>query len=212
MVDDRSAAASPPRHTFVSILCNAALAAFYSLFVIAHVMDKREWDWAYQVPVILQQSTMVLAFLTRRPSFETSRQPLDWAAGVAGTLLPMLLRPTPEPGSLTWLGRPLMIAGLVVSIVGLLSLGRSIAVVAANRGLKTGGAYRLVRHPVYAAYSMTFVGYLIGSPSGWNAVIVAAALFLLGLRAILEERFLKREPQYNAYSGQVRWRMVPGVF
>jgi protein-S-isoprenylcysteine O-methyltransferase Ste14 len=211
MVDERSAA-SPPRHTFVSILCNIGLAAFYSLFVIAHLLDQREWDWAYQGPVILQQSIMVLAFLTRRPSFETSRQPLDWAAGIAGTLMPMLLRPTPVPGSLTWLGRPLMITGFVVSIGALLSLGRSIAVVPANRGLQTGGAYSLVRHPVYAAYSVTFVGYLIGSPSSWNVVIVGAAVFLLGLRAVLEERFLKREPQYNAYSAQVRWRMVPGVF
>lgn len=200
-----------PRHTTFSILCNIALAAFYSLFVIAHFSAER-WDLSYTLPVLVQQSIMVLTFLTRRPSFETSRRPLDWIVAVAGTLFPMLLRPAAAPGALAWLSRPLMITGLLTGAAALLSLGRSIAVVPANRGLKTGGAYRFVRHPIYATYSVTLIGYLLGSPSLNNGAVVVGAVFLFACRSLLEERLLKAEPEYQAYCEQVRWRMLPGVF
>lgn len=200
------------RHTFASVLCNIVLGAFYSLFVIAHFTVEREWSWTETLPIITLQSIMALVFLTRRPSLATSRRPLDWIVAIAGTLCPMLLRPTPTAGALSWLGHPLMTVGLLLCIFALLSIGRSMGVVPANRGLQTGGAYRVVRHPVYAAYLVYFSGYLMSSPSAANAVVVAMSFTLLLLRVVFEERFLAQTAAYRAYRDAVRWRVVPGVF
>ena len=200
-----------PRYTAFSVLCNVALAAFFSLFLYAQLTAEREWDWSYNLPVVVQQSVMVLAFLTRRPG-TTSQGIGDWIVGIAGTLLPLLLQRPEGPGELAWLGRPLMILGVIGGVIGLLSLGRSVAVVAANRGIKTGGAYRLVRHPLYAAYVAYFVGFLLTSPSPRNIAVVAGTLSLFVIRALVEERLLLGDSDYRAYCETVRWRMIPGVF
>lgn len=201
-----------PRHGVASILCNIVLAGFFSLFVIAQFANAEGWDWTRSFPIVVQVSVMVLMFLTRRPSRATSNNAVEWIVGVAGTLSPMLMRPAPAPGELAWIGQPLQALALALSTAALLSIGRSIAVVPANRGIKTGGAYRVVRHPVYAAYLFTFAGYLMCEPTVRNAVVGVVSLLLLGTRAIFEERFLMREPEYRAYAERVRWRMLPGVF
>lgn len=102
--------------------------------------------------------------------------------------------------------------GLALSTASLLSIGRSIAIVPANRGIRTGGAYRVVRHPIYAAYALTFVGFVMCEPTLRNAAVGVTTLLLLAVRAVFEERFLMREPQYRAYAEGVRWRMLPGIF
>jgi protein-S-isoprenylcysteine O-methyltransferase Ste14 len=200
------------RHSVASILCNIVLAGFFSLFLIAQITNPDRWDWARSFPIVAQVSVMVMMFLTRRPSAATTTSPIEWIVAVAGTLCPMLMRTTPVPGELAWIGQPLQVLGLVLSTAALLSIGRSIAVVPANRGIKTGGAFRMVRHPVYAAYIFTFAGFVMSSPTARNAVVGIASLLLLGLRAVFEERFLMRDPRYAAYAEQVRWRLFPGVF
>jgi protein-S-isoprenylcysteine O-methyltransferase Ste14 len=213
---DRGAIASTrvegaPRHGVASILCNVALAAFFSPFLYAQLANPN-WEWQRSLPIVVQVSLMVTLFLTRRPSAATSGSAVEWIVGVAGTLAPMLMWPTPEPGRLSWLGQPLQTFGVALSIVALSSLGRSIAVVPANRGIKTGGAFRVVRHPIYAAYSFTFIGFVMCSPTTRNALVAAASLLLLVLRAVFEERLLMREPLYRQYAERVRWRMLPGAF
>lgn len=201
-----------PRHGVASILCNIALAAFYSLFIAAHFVVEGERDWTYSAPIVVQETVMVLLFLTRRPSSATTSSPIEWGVGVAGTLSPMLLRLSAISGELTWLGRPLQTIGVLLSIVALLSIGRSIGVVPADRGIRTGGAYRIVRHPVYSAYIVTFTGYLMCSPTARNAAVVVVSLLLLGARAVFEERFLMRDARYRDYAQRVRWRMLPWLF
>ena len=163
-------------------------------------------------PIVMQVSVTVILFLTRRPSFATSSNVVEWVVGVAGTLFPMLMSPAPTPGSLTWLGQPLQALGLALSTISLLSIGRSIAVVPANRGIKTSGAYRVVRHPIYAAYTLTFAGYVMCEPTLRNAAVGVTTLLLLAVRAVFEERFLLRDAEYLAYAERVRWRMLPGIF
>lgn len=52
-----------------------------------------------------------------------------------------------------------------------LCLWRSFGLVAAHRGLKAGGLYAVVRHPMYAGYVISHVGYLLVAPSWWNLAI-----------------------------------------
>ena len=81
-----------------------------------------------------------------------------------GNILPLLVRPENGaqlvPVAVT---TTLMMAGLCVNISAKLFLNRSFGVVAANRGIKRGGPYRLVRHPMYFGYILTQVGFVLAS-------------------------------------------------
>ena len=57
------------------------------------------------------------------------------------------------------------ISGFVLQLSAKLTLRRSFGVVAANRGVKASGPYRLVRHPMYAGYALTHVGFLLAGPN-----------------------------------------------
>ncbi len=75
------------------------------------------------------------------------------------------------------------------------------------------GPYRYVRHPMYAASLLFFLGtaLLLGSWYGALATIYFAVL--LAIRAIGEERLLREELEgYDEYVSRVRYRIVPGVW
>lgn len=200
--------------TIGPLLCNLALAALYGVFVAAHfTVARRTGHWATLMPIVVQEALLLTLFLVRRRSVATSPRPLDWALGIVGTFLPMLLRPTEQPGALNWLGAPVQILGVSLAVAGLLFLGRSFALVAANRGITTIGLYRVVRHPMYAAYMLSYLGYLASYPTLINGIVVLATMLLLNARAIVEERFLaQQDARYQAYLGEVGWRFLPHVY
>ena len=84
--------------------------------------------------------------------------------------------------------------------------------VAADRGIKTAGVYGIVRHPMYAAYTISYVGYIASYPSLRNCLITAITLVAMNVRAIVEERFLVRDPAYRDYLDRVRWRLAPYLY
>jgi protein-S-isoprenylcysteine O-methyltransferase Ste14 len=106
----------------------------------------------------------------------------------------------------------LMLMGLLVQISGKLALGRSFGLVPANRGVKTRGLYRVVRHPIYAGYTLTHIGFLLGFPSLQNAALYAGVFAIEVTRLMREEAALKRDPVYGEYAARVRYRLLPGVF
>jgi protein-S-isoprenylcysteine O-methyltransferase Ste14 len=75
------------------------------------------------------------------------------------------------------------------------------------------GPYHYVRHPMYAAALLFFLGttLLLGS---WYGLLLALLLvFLIAGRAVLEERTLQKELQgYDAYMVQVKYRLIPHVW
>ena len=106
----------------------------------------------------------------------------------------------------------LQIAGTLLSIAAVISLGRSFGVVAANRGVRTTGFYRFVRHPLYASYMVSFLGFVLGNLSVRNIVLIVVAFICQYLRAVAEERILGLDPEYQAYMAQVRYRFIPYIF
>jgi protein-S-isoprenylcysteine O-methyltransferase Ste14 len=94
----------------------------------------------------------------------------------------------------------------------LLALGRSFGIVPANRGLRTGGPYGLVRHPLYACYVVSWVGYVLENPVARNILVFSAAFVFQLLRMHREELFLKRDTGYRAYCNAVRYRVLPRVY
>lgn len=100
----------------------------------------------------------------------------------------------------------------LLGIMTLLNLGKSFGILIACRGVKTGGLYRLVRHPMYFSDILLRIGFTI---SHFTVLSITLALISIGLyiyRAILEERFLSQQPDYRIYMQAVRYRFIPGVF
>jgi protein-S-isoprenylcysteine O-methyltransferase Ste14 len=197
-----------------ALACNLLLAGLYLFFASAHVaFARRTGQWLTVVPLMaLESGVMAVLFLTRRRSMTTSSRPFDWAVGITGVVLPLLMRPTDGPGSFASAAAALQIIGVTLAIVSLLFLGRSIGVVAANRGIKTAGPYAVVRHPTYAAYALVYVGYVLKYTSLWNVLIAGVTIAALGVRALVEERLLVGDPRYRAYLQHTRWRFLPYLY
>jgi hypothetical protein len=102
--------------------------------------------------------------------------------------------------------------GLGVVIFGKLALGRSFGIAPANRGVVIRGPYVVVRHPIYAGYLLTHVAFLVAHPTPWNVAVVLVADSALVVRALIEERVLGADAQYQSYCRRVGWHLVPGVF
>jgi protein-S-isoprenylcysteine O-methyltransferase Ste14 len=159
---------------------------------------------------LIEQTWFALAFLVRRPPRAVSRQTSSWLMAFAGTFGGLLLRPAgAHPPWGVQAGFGLQLAGLVIAITSLAALGRSFGFVAADRGLRTGGPYAVVRHPVYASYLLIQSGYLLQSQSVRNILVVAFVTACNIGRVLAEERLLGASPAYQAYRERVRWRLIP---
>jgi len=159
----------------------------------------------------LVSETIVIIMVTfRRTANEISRRSADWAIGFAGTLLPLIV--VRSDGAVLADGSMLLLLGFGVAISAKLSLRRSFGVVAANRGVRTGGLYGLVRHPMYLGYFLTHLGFLLTNPVLWNAAVYVAwtACQLYRIRA--EERVLSGDTAYEALARRTRYRLVPFVY
>ena len=164
------------------------------------------------VVFVVQQVWVAAVFLTRRAPRTVSRRPMDWIAAYAGWFTSFLIRPSGlHP---TWgvaVGFWVQVLGLLLWAWSFSTLARSYGIVPADRGLVTGGAYAVVRHPLYSAYMVGGIGYLMQSLSTWNAVIDAIAVAWQLFRVRAEERHLDG-PDYAAYRARVPWRLCPGLW
>ncbi len=77
----------------------------------------------------------------------------------------------------------------------------------------TGGPYRWMRHPGYAAALLTYLGTPVFLDSGWAFLPVIFLFVILILRTSLEDKTLQDELEgYREYAGRVRYRLLPGVW
>ncbi|MBZ9839725.1 isoprenylcysteine carboxylmethyltransferase family protein [Mesorhizobium sp. CA3] len=111
-----------------------------------------------------------------------------------------------------YIAAPLQFLALWLVIWGKMSLGRSFAILPANRGVVTGGAYRFVRHPIYAGYLAGHILFLLSSFSLYNFAVYAIITLFQVHRILREERILALTEEYRDYLGRVRYRLCPGIF
>jgi protein-S-isoprenylcysteine O-methyltransferase Ste14 len=206
----RDAACASP---IVRILQAALNLLVIALFMLLAVVSYRHFVASQSIRSfsILAVNTLFLGlFLSRRPAkSETPRLSL-WLLGVTGTALPMLLRPS-DAGGFIELGAALQVTGVAMLAAGLLSLRRSFAIVPGNRGIREGGLYRIVRHPIYISELFALLGTVLMSPTAANWTIWACACGVQFARACAEEDFLAADPIYRAYRERVRYRLIPGL-
>ena len=165
--------------------------------------------------IYLFDQLLVVGFLLfRRPTEDISRNAGDWAVAMGGTFLPLLVEPTTTGISL--LPAPVamffMLFGTMIHLYAKLILRRSFGVVAANRGVKTSGPYRFVRHPMYSGYVMTQAAFLLTGFNLYNAALIGACWMFLVLRIMAEERILMKSPAYQEMAATVKYRLIPGVY
>jgi protein-S-isoprenylcysteine O-methyltransferase Ste14 len=160
-----------------------------------------------------EQMWIVVAYLIRRPARAVSRRTGDWLLAFGGTFGGVLFRPVgAHPHWGVTAGLAIQLVGLAMCVASFLTLGRSFGFAAADRGLIRRGPYAVVRHPIYASYLLLQAGYVLQSISAWNALVMLFVTACNVGRALVEERLLGTNQQYEAYSVQVRWRLTPGVW
>ena len=102
--------------------------------------------------------------------------------------------------------------GTIVTLLSLWFLGRSFAIFPAQRDVVSHGVYRIVRHPMYLGELTLIAAIFIAGPSWLRLLPLVAALPLVMIRILAEERLLGDEPAYRQYRNKVRWRLVPGLW
>lgn len=159
----------------------------------------------------LSECLPVVLILIRRPG-QICTSPSAFLTAFIGTAVPLMLRPHVAPLAPTALLALLMLLGLCVNVSAKLALWRSFGLAAANRGVRAGGPYRLVRHPMYLGYFITEVGFLLGNPSLSNITICAVTWTAQLLRIREEEKFLLGDENYRELVQRVPFRLLPGLY
>lgn len=168
---------------------------------------------AYAPAVMVSETAVVIFTLIRRPTEAISLRLGDWLLATTATLAPLLIIPNADPyPALAGLGLFLIFFGNCFQAWAKLILRRSFGITPANRGVKITGAYRFVRHPMYAGYLFVHIGVLAVMFSPYNLAVYAIGWTAQILRLLAEERLLGKDPAYRDYMAQVRWRLIPGVF
>lgn len=110
----------------------------------------------------------------------------------------------------------LLAAGVALLVAGGSDLGTALTPFPAPRAgeaLRTAGAYRLVRHPIYGGVVLVALGWsaLFGSVVG--AVLTVLLALFLDLKSRREEHWLERHyPGYRDYRRRTRRRFLPFVW
>jgi protein-S-isoprenylcysteine O-methyltransferase Ste14 len=197
-------------------LINMFWALLFGIFVYmttkSALSEELSWNTFLQLSLAVRNSSLTLLFLIRRPPITSSRQIGEWILAFTGTFIGFLyttqgaypLFPPHAHGPIY----VLLVFAVVLSIVAILSLGRSFG----NRGIQTKGLYAFVRHPIYACY-LVFDTIFISIRFSWtNLTIYCFFVLTQYFRAILEERLLRRDPVYCEYARKTRYMLIPGLF
>src|SRR5262249_26348476 len=144
------------------LVARASIGALFTLLSIHIFADfVRTGHGTGRLLRVGESLVVVLTILRRRTNIvdRSAAAAISTTVSLAG---PALLRATDghaglAPDQVTALLSGL---GLLLVVVGKITLGRSFGVVPANRGVVVRGPYAIVRHPIYTGYLVTHVSFL----------------------------------------------------
>lgn len=137
----------------------------------------------------------------------------SWTLSIPCVVVGMVMfRLASEPSNWGILASSLFCVGTLLTLISLVSLGRSFAVFPSLRSVISHGPYRLIRHPAYLGESLMALACFLADP-GWGIGLSLAGIpVFLVWRIQAEERELSHDAAYIRYSQRVRWRMLPGIW
>ncbi|HEY8037120.1 MAG TPA: methyltransferase [Methylobacter sp.] len=187
--------------------------ALFAFLCTAAFQSYQKTDSLFSFGIVLVNGLMLVLYFVRREPNALIELPFAWLISIVTTLLPFLYRPVQEAflAELLDVGRYLQIIGVVAILGSLLSLRGSLGIVPANRGIKGGGFYRIVRHPLYASELLFFTGYVLSNQSVFNFFLLLLLFAMQYSRSRIEENFLINDPGYKLYMSCTRYRFIPGL-
>jgi protein-S-isoprenylcysteine O-methyltransferase Ste14 len=201
------------RQNASELLARATVGVLFTLLSINILQDFLRTGRITGLLLLVSEALVIVLTVIRRPAQKVDRS-LSAAMVTAISIVgPPLLLPAATGGLVPdYVTAMASSVGLGLVVLGKLTLGRSFGLVPANRGIVMRGPYAVVRHPIYSGYLITHIAFLVANPRLWNVVVIATADTALVARALIEERVLNRDADYQAYCERVGWHLVPGVF
>jgi len=192
---------------------NLVITLLWSKFVLMALQNWLDNGSPILLGILIHNTLLLVLFLTRRRSTATSHRLWDWLIPILTLVSAMMLRPHLSVSNLMILFSGIIqCVGLLLIIFSVLSLGRSFGIVPANRKVRLSGAYKIVRHPLYASEMIFYFGFLIGNLTVQNSVFIVLILMGQLFRSVAEENLLSEDPLYRSYIKHVSYRFIPGLF
>jgi protein-S-isoprenylcysteine O-methyltransferase Ste14 len=196
----------------------------FNIWLFATLAIGLGWDlydrWAkgrldyIEISFAAQNALWITMVLVRRQHLAVDRNVFNQLVALLAFFSGLALPAAAESGPplAIDISRGMLLASNLFGIVTILNLGRSFGILIAMRQVRTGGLYRVIRHPMYATDILLRVGYIISHFSLPNLGIVLGSTACYVYRAVQEEKFLSQWPEYQEYREKVRYRFIPGVF
>jgi protein-S-isoprenylcysteine O-methyltransferase Ste14 len=162
----------------------------------------------------INTAVLIITMLVRRPPKRVTPNPWFWLLAFVATYGILAIAAFGQRGLPLvpwWVSNGLAVLSVAISVWGRLSLGRNIGFVPAQRQLALRGAYRFMRHPIYTGLFLSLAGFILRAYSVPNVIAALTVIALFMIKSVIEERFLRQDPEYAEYLERVRWRWVPGV-
>ncbi|MGA3213136.1 MAG: isoprenylcysteine carboxylmethyltransferase family protein [Terriglobales bacterium] len=166
-------------------------------------------------PLVLHPILSSAGFLLRKPLVSVAPGILPRLAGYLGTFGVMACFAGFQTWYPSWMapasnahlrnaGTCIWALGAVFDVWAVWSLRHGMSIIPQARTLITTGAYRYVRHPLYAAYILQNIGLSLRYPSFAVFSVVLGWFLLALLRVRYEEAVLTRNfPDYSTYRRHV---------
>ena len=209
-----------PRNSFMNVLgipwvdksiavvaCIPFVVELYNRWVVGHVNFPR-------AVLGLQLLVIILLMVLRTAPVRVTPNPWFWLLAFVTTYATLGFSAFAGQGVALVspsLGNGVAIVSMIILVYALLSLGRNIGLIPAQRKVVTKGAYGLVRHPIYTGTFVSLIAFVLRSYSMLNLAMAVTLIALLMLRGVIEERFLREDAGYATYMKEVPWRWIPGI-
>lgn len=156
---------------------------------------------------------LIATMIVRRPPVRVTPNPFYWLLAFVATywqLLVLSLIQQGRPIAPLWFSDSLSILGMIITIWARISLGRNIGFVPAQRQLVTTGAYAFVRHPIYTGILFLMPAVVLRAYTPRNLLLFVLQIFwFIPVKTLVEESFLRSDPEYATYMTRVRYRWIP---
>jgi protein-S-isoprenylcysteine O-methyltransferase Ste14 len=192
------------------MLAGVLMAPLWGWFAYRHMsVFFMTYEWSYLF-LCLAETLGAAFFLVRKLPQSVSSAPFDWIVAVIGTFSSFLF--LPADWGVVPAAKYAVVIGSGLTILGMLSLNRSFAIVPAKREIKTVGMYRFVRHPLYASYLVMLTSYVLANTTFENVLVFAFVMGCMFIRMFREEKHLALDAEYRNYMRKVRYRLIPFIF